>query len=486
MELVSNLIDYGASPNLLLPDGYTPLTKAVKENNAKLIEILLSSDIDVNFPNKSGNTVLLEALKSDDMELVKTILDLGANLNALDDNSTTTPLIQATTLNSEPFVKLLLESGSNTNQQINNNKTALEIALENNNKSIIELLLKYGAIPENLTSNGNTPLIIAIEQNNNDLTQFMLKYVKDINATNVSGVTPLMKAVDKNNYEISELLLNKGADPNKKDKEGNYPIEIASINNDTEIIDLLQKSGSISLVEMNIDQYIGYWSLEDSIAATFQLTKVNNATLQQSLVEDFKRSENLLNRENNFKGLVIIGEDKIKLGPNYYIRISKDEHESNVSKQKLNQEKLVSDREEEKNNIEAEELTNKRIETMNKLIGFWERTDNLGNNTHDDRYIFIYGNSDTYWRLDFQTEWSGEEHDTYLNEIDFSGEQILCDNITFIFNSDTTITVKYKKKKVGGINYDKNGYVTQHYKRVHKSEVEQKYVDRYPNSQLAY
>ncbi|MEH7009214.1 hypothetical protein V7087_00085 [Neobacillus niacini] len=88
--------------------------------------------------------------------------------------------------------------------------------------------------------------------------------------------------------------------------------------------------------------------------------------------------------------------------------------------------------------------------------------------------------------MDFQTSYggAGSEHDTYLNQINFSGDQVQADNIIFIIGTNNTITVKYKKRDNYGMVLDENGRVTQHYVRVDKSQVEKKYIDRYPFTQL--
>ncbi|MCC5804670.1 Ig-like domain-containing protein [Rossellomorea vietnamensis] len=131
--------------------------------------------------------------------------------------------------------------------------------------------------------------------------------------------------------------------------------------------------------------------------------------------------------------------------------------------------------------------SSEKVAAMEKLVGYWKRTDKLSNNkTHDNRYIFIYGDSGTYWRMDFQSEYGGNrEMDTTINEVSLDEDEIQANQVHYTFTSDNEVTVKYQNGGgFGGVTNDEQGYVTEHFEKVSKNEVESMYLDRYPYTEL--
>ena len=54
--------------------------------------------------------------------------------------------------------------------------------------------------------------------------------------------------------------------------------------------------------------------------------------------------------------------------------------------------------------------------------------------------------------------------------------------VHILFSTENSITLRYRKGGgYGGITYDNEGYVTEHFEKISKSEVEPLYLDRYSN-----
>ena len=70
--------------NLVDNHGNTPLFLAIKQRNYDLLKFFHSKGADVNTKNKSNQTPLLWATANEDLQGVKYLLDLGANINCLD------------------------------------------------------------------------------------------------------------------------------------------------------------------------------------------------------------------------------------------------------------------------------------------------------------------------------------------------------------------------------------------------------------------
>lgn len=62
--------------------------------------------------------------------MVQKLIDLGANIDATDDNGDT-PLFEAAREGSFETVKILVENGADINWQNNRNRTSLDLANEN-------------------------------------------------------------------------------------------------------------------------------------------------------------------------------------------------------------------------------------------------------------------------------------------------------------------------------------------------------------------
>jgi hypothetical protein len=123
--------------------------------------------------------------------------------------------------------KLFLDLGANVNSVDNFSQSPLGFALSTGGKStldIVKFLLVNGADP-NLAEDGVlTPLHLAIRAGLNDCALELLKFGANVNANNPSGLgSPLSHAIEKDacckseNVTMVRMLLDFGADPNLLD-----------------------------------------------------------------------------------------------------------------------------------------------------------------------------------------------------------------------------------------------------------------------------
>lgn len=107
-----------------------------------------------------------DAAKSEDIDQLKSLIDKGYNVNAIEQNTGWTPLHSAVSFGHISIAKLLINNGANVN----------------------------------MTSNsGFTPLHIAVDQGNVSIAEFLISKEADVNAKNAAGLTPL---------NLAENLLN--------------------------------------------------------------------------------------------------------------------------------------------------------------------------------------------------------------------------------------------------------------------------------------
>ena len=81
-EITKKLIDSGADVNIgTVNNVWSPLTKAIHNENVDIVKMLIDNGADVNFVDSSGETPLLLAVESGKVELVEMLLEADADVN---------------------------------------------------------------------------------------------------------------------------------------------------------------------------------------------------------------------------------------------------------------------------------------------------------------------------------------------------------------------------------------------------------------------
>ncbi|MBN2402753.1 MAG: ankyrin repeat domain-containing protein [Spirochaetes bacterium] len=132
---------------------YSPLIRAVYNNDIKKVNELINQGADVNENrNTSKNTPLMWALANNNYEMTKLLIERGADVNENNNNKTYSSLMWACEKGNIDILKLLIKNGANVNAYyVEKYYTALCVAIEwhdyknNNNNALILFLLKKGA-----------------------------------------------------------------------------------------------------------------------------------------------------------------------------------------------------------------------------------------------------------------------------------------------------------------------------------------------------
>ena len=143
-DIAENLIQRQISVNRRFSDGLFPLWYAVRNGNAKMIDMLLAAGADLEAKSKDGETVLLYACAKREEQVVLTLLNKGANFNILDKQKST-PLMIAASRGFEKVVQFLISKRVDINAKDDKGRTALTRAQYTGNYHIVDMLKRAGA-----------------------------------------------------------------------------------------------------------------------------------------------------------------------------------------------------------------------------------------------------------------------------------------------------------------------------------------------------
>jgi hypothetical protein len=166
----------------------------------------------------SGPSPLIVSIRSGDTAAVETLIEEGADVNAMsrdwirDQQWKLTPLVRASISGNLEIMQLLIEAGADVN---------------------------------GVDEWGDTPLMATVEFRHIEAAILLLENGADIDATKPNGTTALMIAARNEDLMSTDLLLRKGADPKIGLGSGDTALSLAAWNGNKEIVRLLIEYGAI-------------------------------------------------------------------------------------------------------------------------------------------------------------------------------------------------------------------------------------------------
>lgn len=187
-ELISALIAYKADVNLPDTDGFTPLHHAVLRNHPESVTALASRGANMEQPMPNGFLPLAVAIIEDHFKSATALIAAGADIESRAGAEKLTPLMLAAgkeprqmslgagVVRVEKFnpkdpghlevAKSLIDKGANVNAVSGNGLTALLLAAAHNNAPIVGLLAEAGADKSAKTPEGQTAADLARRNGN--------------------------------------------------------------------------------------------------------------------------------------------------------------------------------------------------------------------------------------------------------------------------------------------------------------------------------
>lgn len=235
----------------------------------------------VNQMDKTDKTLLMWAVIYQRDDLIEKLLENGADLNTLRDQSGKTALDYANPPLLQKLLTKIIDS-QKTDQPDQNGKTILMRVVQMGDQELLQKLLQRGGVSVNeKDKEGNTALHYVISTRNNNIRDLLLQHGADPFVENVqglsarvlctedlvslwftaclnridkdptlidipdpSGKTLLIRAVDEGRDDIVDELLKKKADTMIEDINGDTALEYAVRSRNIGVIDLLLAHGA--------------------------------------------------------------------------------------------------------------------------------------------------------------------------------------------------------------------------------------------------
>ncbi|HNT28501.1 MAG TPA: ankyrin repeat domain-containing protein [bacterium] len=188
-------------------DEIDEFVSAAREGDLNAVKTFYNTGGDINKPNARGQTALMWAAQRGHLEVVKFLVQLGANVNAVDADRQEPVLMWATKKGHKEVVEFLIASGADVNQGDQFKETPLMDAARYGHKDLCELLLNKRARVNDTDVNGESALMWAAANGVAEVVKFLIGYGADINRINYkTGETALGKAKNKGFNDIVAMM----------------------------------------------------------------------------------------------------------------------------------------------------------------------------------------------------------------------------------------------------------------------------------------
>jgi ankyrin repeat protein len=210
LDLVEELIDYGADVNARNEYGSTPMSEAGVRGDYEILRLLLDADADVESPSLEGQTVLMSVVRTPHVDAAELLLNKGANPNAAERWRGQTALMFAAAQSQPAMVRLLLRRGAHPNTVSKLEDWPRQVTNEPR--------------PQSRPLGGYTALLLAAREGCARCARYLIEGGADINQVDPNGITPLLMATLNARWDVAKVLIEAGADVNRWDTWGRAPL----------------------------------------------------------------------------------------------------------------------------------------------------------------------------------------------------------------------------------------------------------------------
>jgi ankyrin repeat protein len=226
INLVTELLDQGASLDARDRLGARPLSRAAKSGHLQMVDLLLSRGAPIDARNLVGATALYFAAEGSHIAIAQRLIERGADVK-LTGRSGISPIAAAAYAGNDIIFDALLAHGADERTPDDTGKPPIVYAAAGARFEIVQRLLARN-IDVNARYRNDLTLLMwasgpdqgAPEAQAIKVVSYLLDAGAHIDDRDDRGRTALMIAAEGGHAEIANLLLARGADPSLKDKAG--------------------------------------------------------------------------------------------------------------------------------------------------------------------------------------------------------------------------------------------------------------------------
>ncbi|XP_022916147.2 serine/threonine-protein phosphatase 6 regulatory ankyrin repeat subunit B isoform X2 [Onthophagus taurus] len=255
-ELVNNLLMNHARVDVFDNDGRSALHLAAEKGYIQVCDSLLSNKAFINSKSRNGRTALHLAAMNGYTDLVKFLIkDHNAVIDILTLKKQT-PLHLAAAAGQIEVCKLLLDLGANIDATDDQGQKPIHAAAQNNYSEVAKLFLQqHPSLVMATTKDGNTCAHIAAAQGSVTVIEELMKFDRTgvITARNkLTDATALQIAAEGGHAEVVKALVRAGANVTDENKNGFTAVHLAAKNGHGQVLEVLRSSNSLRVTSKKL------------------------------------------------------------------------------------------------------------------------------------------------------------------------------------------------------------------------------------------
>lgn len=218
--------DRNALPPLRRPRVYTvdDLIEAVKAEDARRVQSLITGGVDVNAKDANGDTALVVAAREGKTAVIKTLMDGKADPD-IGDRRGTLPVTHAVQKGHVETLDAMLANGASPNAKTPADFRPLESVIrrmdtQNRGRETFDMLIKHGADVHQVADDLTTLVMIAASADNDYALGVLLDKKASVGGVSIHGQSALTVAARNYSVKTARMLIAAGADVTHVTPEG--------------------------------------------------------------------------------------------------------------------------------------------------------------------------------------------------------------------------------------------------------------------------
>jgi len=247
MELVEFIVVKGGNVNSWNNGNTSPLHAACHVKNDAIVEFLVVNGAELHKKSELGVSPFHMVCFRDDASLLNNLLKLPKITERINVHergvNDYTPLHYAVAGGSKEIAVTLLDLGAEPNAVDHNEMTALHLACSSGRSDIGKALLRRGASVAMIDSEGRSALYYyCLCGDTAEFVDEMFNRGADVHATESGGSTLLHAACECGSLSVVQLLFQRGLSFSSKNRIGVTPLDVVLEGKQTDLFDWVQKN----------------------------------------------------------------------------------------------------------------------------------------------------------------------------------------------------------------------------------------------------